>query len=117
MSGYQSVALEFGFFAYGETPEKSEQNLFSQVDEFAKSVKTNAEFIAAIENLNLENFWDTYRKITFLVGDPERLHYEKIEEENKELKQSNIDKEEEIFSLKIDLDTLNKKFNEIKIPS
>ncbi|TGL58582.1 hypothetical protein [Leptospira jelokensis] len=108
---FASVILELGFFSYGNSVEESQQNMRSELKEFSQNLKSKAHFINAIENLSLEHLWDIYRKLNFLNGDPEHEYYFKLKQENSELKESNNEKDEQIFSLKIDIDKLNRQLN------
>lgn len=113
--GFGAVALEFGYFSFSEDEQEAVDTIMALVNSLAARITDTNEVLYHIEKINLDEYWEVYRKITYLYGDPEtdRYHHQiqSLQSRNRELSAENVEKSEEIFSLRVDLDTLQKKLH------
>lgn len=113
--GFGAVALEFGYFSFSENEQEAVNAIMGLVNSLALKITDTNEVLYHIEKINLDEYWEIYRKITYLYGDPEtdriNNHIESLQTKNQQLSEENIEKSEEIFSLRVDLDSLQKKLH------
>lgn len=74
--GFSGVSLELALFVWSQSQDEARKQLFeitnSAVIEFHKTSEGRNQFLEEMSDTSLEKYWGLYRRLTYLIGDPER---------------------------------------------
>ena len=107
-SEFIAVALDFGYFGVASEFNEAVKIVFHQVTGLKNRVKSKNEFLFNIEGVDIEEYWELYRKISYNNGESENQQNKKLETQNKALEENERELIEEIFSHRITIDMLQK---------
>jgi len=108
---FTAVALELGLFATSHNVDSAKEDLQAIIHDYISKEQVSVNTIDRyLERTEMDSFWVLYRRLSFLLGDPEVKHNHKLEKEVDGLRQEVADEREKNAELKVDFEILKQTF-------